>query len=175
MTHMHPPDRPTPTSGEVASAPTARVLFVGAGFLFVALGAVGVVVRGLPTTPLLLLAAACFSRGSERARRWLTNHRHFGPIIARYREGRGFTLRFKAISLALGWGAMLSTAFLIFEAGFMRYFLIACAGVELAVMWRLPTARPEDHPAREDNPQETTDAPDPAPAAGGGEHASPES
>lgn len=78
-----------------------RTLWVAGGLGFVAIGAVGVVVPGLPTTPLLLLAAACFARSSPRLYRWLLANRTFGPLIEDYRAGRGVTMRVKASAISV--------------------------------------------------------------------------
>ena len=51
------------------------------GLTAVALGALGVVLPLLPTTPFLLLAAFAFARSSEQLNSWLRNHRTFGPLI----------------------------------------------------------------------------------------------
>jgi uncharacterized membrane protein YbaN (DUF454 family) len=74
---------------------------MAAGFILVGLGMLGIVLPILPTTPLLLLAAACFSRSSERWHRWLLNHRTFGPIIRSWQERRCIPLKTKLISIAL--------------------------------------------------------------------------
>ena len=58
-----------------------RLLWLVAGLLFVAIGAVGVVLPLLPTTPFLLLAAWCFANSSPRLHNWLLSHRTFGPLI----------------------------------------------------------------------------------------------
>lgn len=71
---------------------------------FVGIGAVGVVVPGLPTTPFLLLAAACFTRSSARLERWLLADPLFGPLIKEFRESRAVPLRAKALALVLMWG-----------------------------------------------------------------------
>ncbi|NLW49628.1 MAG: DUF454 domain-containing protein [Candidatus Brocadiaceae bacterium] len=78
-------------------------LLVAAGCTAVALGAVGVVLPVLPTTPFLLLAAACFVRSSDRLYRWLIRHRWFGSYIRNYREHRAVTRRAKMVVVTLLW------------------------------------------------------------------------
>ena len=56
------------------------------GGFFVCLGAVGVLLPLLPTTPFMLLAAFCFARGSEKFHVWLLNHQTFGPLIHNWNE-----------------------------------------------------------------------------------------
>ena len=56
-------------------------LLIVVGTLSLVLGIVGVFVPLLPTTPFLLLAAACYARGSERLYRWLVGHRYLGQYI----------------------------------------------------------------------------------------------
>lgn len=77
------------------------LVYKGLGFLFVGLAALGVVLPLLPTTPFLLVAAACFARSSERWLAWLLQNRHFGPLIHRWRAHRCISARVKATSYAL--------------------------------------------------------------------------
>ncbi|MGR3757207.1 MAG: YbaN family protein [Tranquillimonas sp.] len=65
-----------------------RALFIGTGWLAVALGVAGIALPLLPTTPFLLLAAFCFGRGSPAAREWLVNHARLGPPVRDW-EARG--------------------------------------------------------------------------------------
>ena len=58
-----------------------RYIWLLAGLAAVTIGAVGVVLPLLPTTPFLLVAAFAFARSSERLDRWLREHRTFGPLI----------------------------------------------------------------------------------------------
>jgi len=62
-------------------SPLVRAIYLGAGFLALFLGALGAVLPVLPTTPFVLLAAACFARGSEHFHHKLLTHRIAGPII----------------------------------------------------------------------------------------------
>jgi len=80
-----------------------RTLLIVAGSVFVVVAIVGIFIPLLPTTPFLLLAAACYARGSQRFYDWLLNNRWFGRYIRDYREGRGIALRVKALTLLLLW------------------------------------------------------------------------
>lgn len=116
-----------------------KALLAAAGVLAVGLGAVGVFVPLLPTTPFLLLAAACFFRSSDRLYAWLLRHRWFGPYIRNYREHRAVTLRAKLLCLALLWATIGCSAVFAVRAGWLRALLAAvAAGVTLHVL-RLKT------------------------------------
>jgi methylthioribose-1-phosphate isomerase len=69
----------------------------------VALGVIGIFLPVLPTTPFLLLAAACFVRSSKSFYLWLIHHRQLGPWIRDYLEGQGIPLKAKVYSIALMW------------------------------------------------------------------------
>lgn len=70
------------------------------GFLFVALGAVGAVLPLLPTTPFLLLAAACFAKSSPKCHQWLLSSKLFGPILTNWQQNKCVTKRTKIIALS---------------------------------------------------------------------------
>lgn len=78
-----------------------RLVFAGLGTVFVLLGVAGIFVPVLPTTPFLLLAAACYARASRRVFGRLLAHRQFGPLIREWREHRSMPYRAKRSALVL--------------------------------------------------------------------------
>ena len=92
---------PTPdpeTMPPIAHGPLRWVL-LALGWLFVGLGVVGAVLPILPTTPFLLLAAACFARSSERFYLWLLDNRIFGPLIRDWRAHRAMPRNAKRVAI----------------------------------------------------------------------------
>jgi uncharacterized membrane protein YbaN (DUF454 family) len=78
-----------------------RWLFIVLGFCSLGLAGVGVVLPVLPTTPFVLLAAACFARSSPRFHRWLLSSRIFGPMIQRWQANRCVSRRTKIVAIGL--------------------------------------------------------------------------
>lgn len=70
------------------------------GFVFLGLGLVGVFLPLLPTTPFVLLAAACFAQSSERMHRWIMANPTFGPMVRDWERRRCVSCRVKAIAIA---------------------------------------------------------------------------
>ncbi|MDR3074864.1 MAG: YbaN family protein [Candidatus Methanoplasma sp.] len=70
-----------------------KALLITAGFIALAVGGIGIFLPILPTTPLVLLAAACFGASSPRLYAKLENTRYFGEYLRNYREGTGISKR----------------------------------------------------------------------------------
>ena len=102
-------------------------LLVSLGVLATTLALIGVVVPLLPTTPFLLLAAACFVRSSDSMYGWLTSNRLFGSFIRNYREQRGMSVRAKLAALALLWGVIGYTSLTAVNAAWLRVLLLSVA------------------------------------------------
>lgn len=112
-----------------------RWLLVVAGVLAVVVGAIGVFVPLLPTTPFLLLAATCFVRSSDRLYTWLIHHRWFGSYIRNYREHRAITLRAKIVTLTLLWGVIGYSAVFVARAWWLRALLgVVAVGVTIHLL-----------------------------------------
>jgi uncharacterized protein len=91
-----------------------RALWLALGLICVGLGAIGMVLPILPTTPFLLAAAACFCKSSTRMYNWLLSNKWFGEYIRNYREGRGLPMKTKIIALTVLWATIgISTVFLL--------------------------------------------------------------
>ena len=116
-------------------------IFVVAGTISLGLGAMGVFLPVLPTTPFLLLSAAFYYKGSERMHRWLLNNKLFGNYIKNYKEGRGITLKAKAIALFLLWTTICYSAFFIVSMIALQIVLFAIAGGVSIHILTLPTFR----------------------------------
>ncbi len=84
-----------------AMRPGLRHLLIAFGWLCVALGMVGVVVPGLPTTIFLIMALWAFSKSSRRFHDWLYNHSRFGPPLRRWTAHRVIPPRAKMLAVAM--------------------------------------------------------------------------
>ena len=116
-----------------------RFLFVLAGHVFFALGVIGLFVPLMPTTPFLLLAAWCYSRGSERIHRWLLGHPRFGAPIIDWMDHGVIRRRAKFVSIVL---IACSLAYPLLFLHFHVGLKLAALAVALAVMAFIAT-RPE--------------------------------
>lgn len=115
-----------------------RLLLLGAGFLAVGLGIVGIFVPLLPTVPFLLLATACFARSSERFHNWLLEHPHLGPTLHSYLNGQGIPLKAKVSTLTLLWISIPLSVFFFIDILSMQILLIGIGlGVTIHLL-RLP-------------------------------------
>lgn len=122
-------------------SPTMKLLFNIIGVLAVLLGILGLFLPLLPTTPFLLLASACFARGSDRLHGWLLNHRVFGVYLRNFEAGNGIPLRAKIVASVMMWSSLL-VAILRFEHLGLRVALVLIGASVSLYLWRyLPTLR----------------------------------
>ena len=100
-------------------------------FLATGLAVIGIFLPLLPTVPLLLLAAACFARSSERFHNWLLNHQKLGPMIHCYLNGQGVPLRAKITAIGLIWFSISISVFFINP--FWLKFLLVIIGFSVTL------------------------------------------
>ena len=114
-----------------------RWVWMLGGFLSLVLGVLGIVLPLLPTTPFVLLAAFCFSCGSERCDQWLLSHPRFGPLVRDWRAHRALSLRAKQLASAMM--ALSSVVSWWLLPAPLRWLPGACCIGVAIWLWRLPT------------------------------------
>lgn len=118
-----------------------NALWFSAGAVSLCLAGAGVVLPLLPTTPFVLLAAACFARGSDRAHAWLLRNRLFGPMVRRWQRERSVSLRAKIAAFVLIVVAIGTTVAFAVDRTWSRIVLAIVGCCVIAFVVRLPTAR----------------------------------
>lgn len=110
------------------------------GCIAVVLAILGIFLPLVPTTPFLLLASACFMRGSERLHRWLLNNPLFGEYLRNIEDKKGIPLRAKVVTLVLLWASL---GFSIYRLDVLpAQALLALIGIAVSAwILRMPTLR----------------------------------
>lgn len=116
-----------------------RAFWVFLGAFCLLLGIIGIFLPVMPTTPFILLAAACFARGSERIHRWLMAHPRLGPLVYDWQVHRSIPLRAKCLAIVMMWPSMSVTAWLLRERPWASAALLFCAACVTAWLLWLPT------------------------------------
>jgi len=127
--------------------PALRALLVAAGSISLALGVLGIFLPLLPTTPFVLLAAACFARASPRLHAWLLSNRTFGPLILEWERHRSIPYRVKLMAIAM-MTVTFGASILLFVKPLWLKIALGLFGIGLAIwMARIPS---RDRPNRAD-------------------------
>lgn len=140
------PNHDIPES-ELHPSALVRMLLWSIGSLALLLGIIGIFLPGLPTTPFVLLAAACYARASEPFYRWLIANPTFGPLIVEWRRHHSIPYRVKLVAVTL---MSLTICFSIWTFSglpWMQVLLAVIGIVTSAWLWRIPS---RDHPLTED-------------------------
>lgn len=111
-----------------------RIILVILGTLSAGLGILGIFLPLLPTTPFLILAAACYARSSQRFYNRLLNNRWFGSYVRNYRERRGISLKIKIISISTLWITITCSTLFAVKILWVRVVLFLIAA---AVSWHI--------------------------------------
>jgi len=123
-----------------------RAFFFVAGSVFLAFGAIGIVLPILPTTPFLLLALACYCRSSKRMTKWVLNNKYFGSYIRRYKEGKGIPIKTKIIAITILWITISYSAFFIVNNWWIIQLILFAIAIAVTIhLIRVPTYRETKH------------------------------
>lgn len=122
---------------------TKKALFNVIGILALTLAILGVFLPLLPTTPFLLLASACFMRGSARLHHWLHNNKTFGVYLTNIQSGHGIPKRTKIIAISLLWLSLGLSAWQISWLWLQCLLLIPGIAVTIYLL-RMKTLKADD-------------------------------
>lgn len=114
------------------------------GSLSLVLGILGIVLPLLPTTPLLLLAAGCYLRSSDKLYETLINNRYLGSYIKNYQEKRAIPRKAKVLALSLLWLSIGSSIIFFISKTFVKVMLIIVASIVTIHILKLKTIKDED-------------------------------
>ncbi len=120
----------------------AKALYGLVGGIALALGIIGIFLPGLPTTPFVLLAAACFAKASPRVHQWMLQHQLIGPLLRNWEEHRSLTVRTKCVAIG---SMLLMIAISIWSFSgrpWIQVSLLVLAAIGALTVLRIPT-RPQ--------------------------------
>ena len=130
---------------KIAKGRATRLGWILVGHACLGVGLLGVAIPLLPTTPFVLLAAACYARGSRRFYTYLLTHRVFGSIIRDWHEYRAISSRAKrwAIATVL---LSITASMLAVDRIWMLVVLALIALLVIAGLLRIPVRKERDLP-----------------------------
>lgn len=112
-----------------------KALLTILGLISLGLGILGIFLPILPTTPLLLLAAALFLRSHKGLYDWLLNHPRLGPYIRNFMEHKSIPLKIKILSVSMVWITLLCCAIFVAEHWALRtFFILLAAAISVHIL-----------------------------------------
>ncbi len=118
-----------------------RSLLVVAGVISLGLAVAGAILPGLPTTPFVLLAAACFAKSSPRLHAWLLAHRWLGPMVRDWEANHSLPLRVKWLATVMMLTMVSLSAWHLSAKPWLAALIVAAGLLGACVVWRIPTRR----------------------------------
>ncbi|TAK97830.1 MAG: DUF454 domain-containing protein [Aquabacterium sp.] len=121
--------------------PLIRYALILAGWVSLGLAVLGAILPGLPTTPFVLLAAACFAKGSPRWHAWLLSNRWLGPMVKDWEAHHALPLKVKWLASAMMTTMVGLSAWRLAGRPGLQVLILSLAFIGLIVVWRIPTRR----------------------------------
>jgi len=133
-----PEERPDPS----ATAPLFRAVLLLVGTAALVLGVIGVFLPVLPTTPFLLVTAACYARASTRLYEWLVGQPALGPIITEWRRSRSLPPGVKMRALLVV-AITFGVSIVLVDSPLLQLGLVATGVILTVFLYRIPVAHPK--------------------------------
>lgn len=121
----------------------AKAFFNIVGSIAVVLAIAGLFLPLLPTTPFLLLASACYLRGSRRMHHWLNSNRVLGPYIQAMEGRSGIPLSTKAAALLLMWASLAYSIYIVPLLSVKILLGLTGLAVSTYILFYIKTAKPQ--------------------------------
>jgi uncharacterized protein len=115
-----------------------KIVLVVAGTVCVGMGVLGILLPLIPTTPFLLLGAACYVKGSEKLYDKLISNKYLGTYIKNYREGKGIPLKTRIYGITLLWISIGYSVVFVVDSLLMKSILLLIAA---GVSWHISTLK----------------------------------
>lgn len=109
-----------------------------AGTVALGLGLLGVILPGLPTTPFVLLAAACYARASPRLYAWLLANPVFGPLICDWRAYGAVPRRAKWLAILTMAVTVGLSVWTLAGRPWLQAMVVIIVGIVALWLWRRP-------------------------------------
>lgn len=128
----------------------SKYIYIVLGTLSMAIGLIGIVTPGLPTTPFLLLAAFLYSKSSPRLHQKLLNNKVTGAYLNRVNGG--LSIKARLISIAFMWVMISFTVFVVFKNNLtMQYVMVGLGAIgTIAQLIVLRKRKPKEERCNED-------------------------
>lgn len=118
-----------------------RYALILAGWVSLGLAVLGAILPGLPTTPFVLLAAACFAKGSPRWHAWLLSNRWLGPMVRDWEAHHALPLKVKWLASGMMSVMVGFSVWRLASRPALQLLIVGLALIGLIVVWRIPTRR----------------------------------
>ncbi|MGD2201612.1 MAG: YbaN family protein [Candidatus Bathyarchaeota archaeon] len=116
-----------------------KAFFIILGTIAMVIGFIGLFLPVIPTTPLVILAAACYYRSSDRLHNWILRSKWFGDTVENYQAGKGLTKNNKIKAIVLMW-AMITISVVFFVENFLIQLILLGIAITVSLyIIKLPT------------------------------------